>query len=550
LLICSMMTRIEDASFVVCDVETTGLNPRSESIIEIALVKIEKLKIVEKFSTLVNPNRYIPSFITSMTGIRNEDVINAPQFKNISYKVQEFIGNSIFVAHNANFDYGFLTYEFLREDIQTRLKTVCTKRLTKRLYPGLHSFSLSSITRFFGLRNQSAHRALGDAKVTAHIFLKLLKEGIEKNRFTTVEELLSFQFQPISKLKLLKMRKTLAESLSKLPTTAGVYIFKGKNGEIYYIGKAKNLKSRVLSYFRNDEDRKVKEILKYSHYIDFIETSSELSAFLLESELIKKHKPKLNVALKIIRNYSFIALNTQEEFPRLEVTRKLYDNGTLYFGPFNRIETAENVLDVISKATKLRECDDKTLKRNHSCYLIDIKRCLGPCVDKNIQMEYEKEINAVKDFLTGNNQELLNRLLNKMKEFSERKKFEEAANVRDTIQIILNSLSKIKVLKEPINQINALIFMYDGSKMTEVIALKNGIVLFTQPVSTDEEYINTLSEKYFTRSEVHFELPLNIEKIKIIANYLVNKKSAYKIIYTSKFQTAEELKKEIMKLIS
>lgn len=545
-----MMIRIEDASFVVCDVETTGLNPRTESIIEIALVKIEKLKIVENFSTLVNPNRYIPSYITSLTGIRNEDVLNAPQFKNISYRIQEFIGNSIFVAHNANFDYGFLTYEFLRENIQTSFKTICTKRLTKRLFPGIQSLSLKSITRFFGLRNQSAHRALGDAKVTAQIFLKLIKEGIEKNIFTTVEELLSFQFHPISKLKLLKMRKTLAESLSKLSTTAGVYLFKGKNGEIYYIGKAKNLKSRVLSYFRNDEDKKVKEILKYSHYLDFIETPSELSAFLLESELIKKYKPKLNIALKIIRNYSFIALNTQEEFPRLEVTRKICDNGTLYFGPFNRIETAESVLDVISKATKLRECDNKTLKRNHSCYLIDIKRCLGPCVDKNIQGEYNKELNTVKDFLTGNNQELLNRLLNKMKEYSERRKFEEAAIVRDTIQIILNSLSKIKVLKEPINRINALIFMYDKNIITEVIALKNGIVLFTESVSNDENYLNSLCEKYFTRSKIHFESPLNIEKIKIIANYLVNKKSIYKILYSSRIQTAEELRQEIIKLIS
>lgn len=555
-----MQIPIEQASFVVCDVETTGLSPQREAIIEIALVKIENLKITDKYSTLLNPNRFIPRYITEMTGIRNEDVQNSPTFRDISYKLQEFIGDAVLVAHNAKFDYNFLLHSFLREEEmftrlphlaepggsefggQTRLQTLCTQRLSKRIFAGIGKTSLGALTRFFGLRNTAKHRALGDAKVTAHIFLRLIEEGRQKFKFETLDDLLKLQFQPINKTKFFSTRKSLADAVAKLPSRPGVYLFRDKKGKVIYVGKAKNLKSRVISYFRDsNSDRKVKKIVRGSHYLDFTETSSELSAFLLESELIKKIKPTHNTALKIVRNYSFIGLSANEEFPRLEVTRRLVNNGTMYFGPFNRRETAEEVLDIISKSTMLRECDDKTLKKKRPCYLLDIKRCLGPCVEDGIDDLYEEELKTVKDFLTGNNLVLLNRLTEKMKEFSLREKFEDAAKIRDTIQAILKNIGKIKVLKEPINSINAIIFIYGGDKISEVISLKHGIVQSINGVSDSEKNLYDLCDEYFMRSTEEFDLPLNIEKIKIISNFLVNKKAKYEIVYTSNIDSPEEL---------
>ncbi len=528
-----MSQLIEEAKFVVCDVETTGLNPVYDRIIEIALIRIENLKIVDKFSTLINPGTFIPPIITKLTGIKNEDVFNAPKFSDVILKVRDFLQDAIFVAHNASFDYKFLLHSFLRENIYPPQNlTLCTKLLARRVVSGLESYGLKSLTSFFKIQNLNPHRAYGDALATTHLLLRLLSEGTKQYLFGNVDSLLSLQFQPIKNIIELNVRQTIAEQLSKLPQKPGVYIFKNKKDQIVYIGKAKNLRSRVLSYFRND-DARVRRIVRSSHYLDFTETSSELSAFLLESELIKKHKPKHNKALKIIRRYSFISLQNDHPFPRLEVTSKISSNNAHFFGPFQQRETAEQVLDIISKSTLLRECDDKTLEKKRPCYLLDINRCLGPCINDNLIHEYQKEVETVKSFLTGDNQVMLNRLIEKMKEYSAREKFEDAARVRNLIQIIINNIGRIKVLKEPINTINAIIIIYDKHKPIELLALRNGILIFIKKFEDEPDFLINVSEEYFNYTNDEFDLAINIEKIKIIANFLVNKKAKYKILYTS-----------------
>lgn len=528
-----MNKSIEDAKFVVCDVETTGLSPIYDRIIEIALIRIENLKIVDKFTTLVNPETFISPFITQLTGIRNDDVFLAPKFSDIALRVREFLQDAIFVAHNASFDYKFILHSFLRENIYPpENPTLCTKLLARRIVSGLQSYGLKSLIEFFKIHNLKAHRAFGDALATTHLFLRLLSEGSMLNLFGDVDSLLSLQFQPIKNIVKVNVRETIAEKISKLPQKPGVYIFKNKKDQIVYIGKAKNLRSRVLSYFRN-EDARVRRIIRSSHYLDFIETASELSALLIEAELIKKHKPRHNKALKIIRKYSFIALQNDHPFPKLEVTSKITANDAYFFGPFQNRETAEQVLDIISKSTLLRECDDKTFEKNRPCYLMEINRCLGHCIHKNLIDEYEKEIEFVKSFLTGDNLIILNRLIEKMKEYSAREKFEDAANVRDSIQMIVNNIGRIKVLKEPINTINAIIIIYDKEKPVELIGLRSGILIFIKKFEEDAGFLLNVSEEYFNYTNTEFDLAINIEKIKIIANFLVNKKAKYKILYTS-----------------
>jgi len=528
-----MSQQIEDAKFVICDVETTGLSPVYDRIIEIALIRVEKLKIVDKFTTLVNPEIFIPPFITNLTGIRNEDVFDAPKFSDIVLKVRELLQDAIFVAHNASFDYKFILHSFLRENIYPpQNPTLCTKLLARRIVTGLESYGLKSLTEFFKIHNLKAHRAFGDALATTHLLLRLLSEGSKQYLFGDIDSLISLQFQPIKNIVKVNVRETIAEKISKLPQKPGVYIFKNKKDQIVYIGKAKNLRSRVLSYFRN-EDARVRRIVRSAHYLDFIETSSELSAFLLESELIKKFKPRHNKALKIIRRYSFIALQNDHPFPRLEVTSKITSNGAYFFGPFQHRETAEQVLDIISKSTLLRECDDKTFEKNRPCYLMEINRCLGPCINQNLVNEYQQELEFVKSFLTGDNLIILNRLIEKMKEYSTREKFEDAAKVRDSIQMIINNIGRIKVLKEPINTINANIIIYDKQKPLELIGLKNWILIFIKKFEDESDFLLNVSEEYFSQTNIEFDLAINIEKIKIIANFLVSKKAKYKILYTS-----------------
>lgn len=528
-----MSESLENYSFVVCDVETTGLSPTFNRIIEIALVKIKNFKIVDKFTTLINPETFIPPFITQLTGISNEDVFDAPRFSDVALTIREFLKDSVFVAHNASFDHKFLIQSFLRENYYPPTNEVlCTKLIAKRIIPELPSYGLSSLTNYFKIYNIQTHRAFGDALATSHLFLKLIEEGSKKFLFNDLPSLLSLQFQPIKSNRELKIKKSIADQIPKLPNAPGVYIFKNKKNEIIYVGKAKNLRSRVLSYFKSNERRDTK-ITRSAHYLEFIETGSELSALLLEAELIKKHKPKHNKALKIIRRYSFIALQNDHPFPRLEVSSKISGNGTLFFGPFQRRETAEEVLDIISKSTLLRECDEKTLEKNRPCYLLDIKRCLGPCIDQSIKQEYEEEIKLVKSFLTGDNLSILNRLIEKMKEYSVREKFEEAAKIRNSVRIIINNISRIKVLKEPINTLNAIIIIFNEKRPAEFLALKDGILIFTIKYEEEENFLGLLVEEYFNIYNLEFDLSINIEKIKIIANYLVNQKANYKIVYTT-----------------
>jgi DNA polymerase-3 subunit epsilon len=539
-----MNNSLENLSFVVCDLETTGLNPVLDRIIEIALIRIENFKIVDKFSTLINPEVFIPSFITQLTGIKNEDVFFAPKFSEVIVTIRDFLKDSIFVAHNASFDHKFLLHSFLRENLNPPTNPVlCTKLLARRIVPGLSSYGLKSLTEFFRIHNIQAHRAYGDALATSHLLLKLIEEGSKNFLVYDLDSLLSIQFQPVKSVSELKVKQTIADQISKLPHRPGVYIFKNKKGEIVYVGKAKNLRSRVLSYFRS-EDSRVKRITRSAHFLEFIETGSELSALILESELIKKHKPRHNKALKIIRRYSFIAMKSDHQFPRLEVTSKITGNGTLFFGPFQRRETAEQVLDIISKSTLLRECDDKTLVKNRPCYLLDIKRCLGPCINNSIHNEYQKEIEIVKSFLTGDNLNILNRLIEKMKEYSSREKFEEAAQIRDSIRTIVNNIGRMKVLKEPINTLNAIIIIFDEFKPKEFIGIKNGVLIFTIKYEEEDNFIAHLVKEYFSDYQMDFDLALNIEKIKIIANFLVNQKARYKIIYTKNL-TEDELYKKI-----
>lgn len=539
-----MTNAIADASFVICDVETTGLNPIYDRIIEIALIKVENLRIVDTYSTLINPELFIPYHITKLTGIRNEDVFTAPKFSDIVLQVRDFLKDAIFVAHNASFDYKFLIHSFLRENLYPPDNpTLCTKLVARRVFPNLESYGLSSLTNFLNIENIKAHSAYGDALATTHLLLRLLLEGEQKYLFGDLNSLLSLQYQPIKSIVEIRVRETIAKSLSKLPQKPGVYIFKDKNEHIIYIGKAKNLKNRVLSYFRND-DQKVRKIVHSAHYLDFIETSSELSAFLLESELIKKHKPRYNKALKIIRRYSFIALQNNHPYPKVEVTSQISLDGYSYFGPFQRRETAQQVLDIIAKSTLLRECDDKTLSKSRPCYLLNINRCLGPCINSEIDTEYGKEIEFVKSFLTGDNLTILNRLIEKMKEYSVLNKFEEAAQIRDAIRIIVNNICRIKILKEPINTINAIIIIYDNQKPVELIGIKNGVIIFIKKYIENDSFLYEVADEYFYQNYSTADDDLNIEKIKIISNFLVNQKAKYKILYTT-YLNREQVQEKI-----
>lgn len=538
---------LDKAAFSVVDVETTGLSAGRNRVIEIALVKIENLKITKKLNYLINPQTYIPPFITTLTGIDNNDVAAAPLFSEIIDEVISFIDNTILTAHNLPFDYSFLNSEFMiagRELINEH--NCCTLKIARNIYPELQSKSLSSVARYLNLRNSNAHRALGDAEITAKILLKMIKELQSKDKISTVGDLLSYQ-KGYKKSHLLNIKKELLEDYLNLPNAPGIYYFTNKKDDIIYVGKAKSIRERVKTYFSDSAPGKAKKIVKQAVSLKHIITNSELTALLTEAETIKILEPKHNYQLKKFGNKYFIRINKTLKAPNIELTNHFDFDGNDYFGLFVSRRKANDILEFINKAFALRECNDKEFAKGRTCFLYDIHRCTGPCVEDSDNLKaYNFELKNVYDFLYGKNQFALDRLLNKMKSFSAKQKYEQAAEIKHLVDFILNQTHKSSILAEPVNRANVLI---------EIISpFENDYVLMLEGKFFVKKYLHDKKDKfeeaiddYFNSIRKNDKNPTeeDLEKMKITLNWLVKNRNKVNVFYLKDFSSKTQLYKAI-----
>ncbi len=272
------------------DVETTGLSPLRDRIIEIGILRMEKGRIKKKFNSLVNPEITLPPEITMLTGITSEQLENAPVFSRIAPDIRQLLEGSMFVAHNAKFDYSFLRSEFLRLDESYSSEILCTAKLSRRLYPRFKRHSLDSLIERHGFACALRHRAFDDAKVLAE-FWKLVKK-----QFGT--EILADAITAVTKSSALPPGIS-QETVRNLPESAGVYLFYGDNGSPLYIGKSVNIRERVRSHFYDYANSgKEAKIFQTVKSIESRTTSGELGALLLESQLIKEYQPLYNRMLR------------------------------------------------------------------------------------------------------------------------------------------------------------------------------------------------------------------------------------------------------------
>ncbi|MFZ7113434.1 MAG: excinuclease ABC subunit UvrC [Desulfatiglandales bacterium] len=224
-----------------------------------------------------------------------------------------------------------------------------------------------------------------------------------------------------------------------LPEKPGVYLFKDQSGEVIYIGKAKNLKKRVLSYFRPPTDRPYKTglMMDRARDLDYILTSTEKEAFILESSLVKKYLPRYNVVLRDDKQYPCLRLDIKDPYPRLSIVRRIKKDGALYYGPFSSAQDVRKTLKLIDRIFQLRKCKTSTLpKRSRPCLNHQLNRCLGLCTRQIPPNVYKEVVDQVRYFLEGRNRELIIRLRKKMGGASEALNFEEAARIRDQIKAV------------------------------------------------------------------------------------------------------------------
>lgn len=224
-----------------------------------------------------------------------------------------------------------------------------------------------------------------------------------------------------------------------LPEKPGVYLFKDRSGEVIYVGKAKNLKKRVLSYFRPPKDRPFKTglMMDRARDLDYILTSTEKEAFILESSLVKKYLPRYNVVLRDDKQYPCLRLGIKDPYPRLSVVRRIKKDGALYYGPFSSAQDVRKTLKLIDRIFQLRKCKTSALpKRSRPCLNHQLNRCLGLCTREVPPHAYKEVVDQVRYFLEGRNRELIIHLRKKMERASEALNFEEAARIRDQIKAV------------------------------------------------------------------------------------------------------------------
>jgi DNA polymerase-3 subunit epsilon len=349
------------AGEIACvDLETTGGHAVHNRVIEAAVVVLSGGRVVEEYSTLVNPGSRIPYAIQQFTGITEAMVADAPSFADVAGELLSRLDGRLFIAHNVRFDYGFLRSEFRRLGIRFRAPVLCTVRLSRALTPGIRGHNLDAVMERYGIGCDARHRALGDARVLAE-FLRIAVERFPRPVLADI----------VARLRAVpRLPPGLDPSVAdELPEAPGVYLIFGESDALLHVGKAKNLAARALSHFGEPRTRREQELQSLARRIEWIETAGEFGALVTEARFVRERKPLLNRRRREIAGYWTIRLGDDPAGPRAIIGPfDPADDAQEAFGMFRRRGDAERALEGIAREHQL------CLKR------LGIERGEGTCI--------------------------------------------------------------------------------------------------------------------------------------------------------------------------
>ena len=434
---------LSEVTFCVVDLETTGGSPADDAITEIGAVKVRGGERLGSFRTLVNPLRPIPPYITHLTGIDDRLVSGEPAIEQVLPAFLEFFRGSVFVAHNAGFDFGFLNANCDVLDYPALPgPPLCTARLARRVvWPDVPNVRLATLANYFRTRTTPTHRALDDAEACAEVLHGLLDLGGRLGILTMgdLAEAVRARGRPnFGKI-------ALADSLPHAP---GVYLFKARDGRVLYVGKANDLRSRVKSYFYGDERKKIVDLLDEVRSVEGIRCGGELEALVVEARLIRRHEPKYNRRGRTWRRGAYLALDPREAWPRLKVVHATKpDDGRLYIGPFGSAARARLAKEALEETAPIRRCTTSMGARTRfaPCALADMGRCLAPCDGRTDPERYGELVRWLASSLASSPGELLEALERRMSHLAEAERYEEAASVRDRLHALAEGLWRSRV---------------------------------------------------------------------------------------------------------
>ncbi|GGI25770.1 exonuclease domain-containing protein [Pedobacter mendelii] len=371
--------------YAIVDIETTGGHASANGITEVAINIHDGNEVVERYSTLINPQINIPIYITALTGIDNEMVKSAPTFAEVALQIYQLLNGKVFVAHNVNFDYSFLKYHLAAAGYDLQCKKLCTVRMSRKVFPGKVSYSLGKLCSTLQIPLQNRHRAAGDADATSLLFNLLQQHDVDGVIFEMLKKTSKEQVLPPHLDK---------AAVTRLPNQPGVYYFKDNKGKIIYVGKAKDLKKRVTSHFTgNKPNRQRQDFLKNIYNIDYVVCGTELMALILEANEIKRLWPENNRAMKRYEHkYDLYVFEGQNGYLRLAIDKHKTNNKPLQ--SFNNLLEGYNFLNHLINTYQLCAKLCYLQKAATKCTAHENGQCFGACSGIETVAIYNKRLNA------------------------------------------------------------------------------------------------------------------------------------------------------------
>jgi DNA polymerase-3 subunit epsilon len=492
-------TPLHEVVFVVVDLETTGGSPASCEITEIGAVKVRGGERLGEFQTLVNPGVPIPPFISVLTGISDAMVGGAPRLGTALPAFLEFAGDAVLVAHNAPFDISFLKAACAATGREWPGNRVLdTARLARQVVTRdeAPNCKLASLARLFRATTTPDHRALSDARATVDVLHGMI-ERLGNIGVRSLDELSTFssRVSPAQRTK-----RHLAETLPRLP---GVYQFVDERGEVLYVGKAKDLRGRVRTYFTAAETRaRMAEMVGLATEVRPIVCATPLEAEVRELRLIARHKPRYNRRSRFPERALWLKL-TAEAFPRLSRVRDVRDDGSVYLGPFSSGRQVELATAAVHEAFRIRQCTQKLSTRGtgSACALVEMGRCGAPCDGRESVDDYAVHVDAVRSVMLGDVRDLVSALTRKVTRLSDVERFEEAAMHRDRLAAFVRAASRVQRLSALTSCAEVVAARLTDDGGWEVVIVRHGRLAATG-VATRAEDPRALADALVASAEV------------------------------------------------
>ena len=507
---------LQEAPYVVFDLETTGTSASKSGITELGAVKLAGGEVVDEFSALINPGIPITPFVVRLTGITNSMVADAPPVDEVLPSFEEFVEGTVLVGHNVQFDCSFVAAARGEELPNPVLDTL---KLARTLVPGLRRYRLGSLAGHFGVRQVPNHRALSDAAATAEVFVKLQKL-LRSAGVRTVGEAATLKGGSRRRIK--PQKQHLAEDIPKTP---GVYYFVDKDGTVLYVGKAKDLRARVRTYFNGgDGRRKIGRLVEEVAEVRYEETESELHALIHEAREIKRLLPRYNSVGREPRASWFIKLDMNEPYPvpqRVPSTEA--EEGVTYLGPYRSARVLDTCIEALGKIFPLKQCSGE----EGACFYGQMDRC-APCMGMGEEEYRTNVVDELTALMRGEGgEEHVAALVRERDRLSGQREFEAAARLRDLVA----GIKRIRLTRAVVSAegIQAVVTPSTEPGIVEVFTFSEGCLTSHQGFEAgDTVALSKFAEEVLAESEN--PSPGGSDESRVVAAYLRRRSAAVEAV--------------------